>query len=106
MTSNITTAPETQLTFDGEMTIYTAAEQFQRLQEHLNMHTNLVLDLSGVTELDSAGLQLLLLAQTEALRRGLLFRLQRPSATVQEVLQLLRLERTLMPPAAASHRGS
>ncbi len=106
MTSSVATPPEALLTFDGEMTIYTAAEQFQRLQQHLNTHASLVLDLSGVTELDSAGLQLLLLAQTEATRRGLLFRLQHPSATVQEVLQLLRLDRTLMPPTAASQRGS
>ncbi|MBB1076301.1 STAS domain-containing protein [Rhodoferax sp. 4810] len=106
MTVNLTSAPDTPLTFHGEMTIYTANEQFQHLQQHLSTHPSLVLDLSGVTELDSAGLQLVLMAHTEATRRNIPFRLHNPSLIVQEVFHLLRLERALMPTTTAPKSGS
>jgi anti-anti-sigma regulatory factor/HPt (histidine-containing phosphotransfer) domain-containing protein len=52
----------------GEMTIYGATQLRCRLQEELAIHHSIELDLSGVTELDSAGFQQLYLLEREALR--------------------------------------
>ena len=78
------------LRVEGEMTIYRAVE----LKDLIFTPGPAVpvLDLSGVTELDTAGVQLLLLAQRDARARGGELRLQAPSAPVREVLDLLGLD--------------
>jgi anti-anti-sigma factor len=48
---------------DGEMTIYTVAELKQKFDEILADRDDLEIDLNGVTEIDSAGIQLLMLAK-------------------------------------------
>ena len=78
-------------TIAGELTIYGVAEYRDQLLEGCHTRKGLTLDLSGVTEMDTAGVQFLL-----ALRRHLGdteegLRLQHPSTTVRETLGLLRL---------------
>lgn len=51
---------------EGELTIYTAATEKQRLQSFLYSDDVLELNLSGVTEIDSAGLQILIALKKEA----------------------------------------
>jgi anti-sigma B factor antagonist len=58
------------LEIEGELTVHTAAEHRGPLLELLEPEGELALDLSAVTELDTAGLQLLLLAQREAHHLG------------------------------------
>jgi anti-anti-sigma factor len=72
-----------------ELTIYRAAELKLLL---LGTPRPLNLDLSGVTELDSAGVQLLMQAKKMALQHQESFQLQAPSAAVSEVLALLNLQ--------------
>lgn len=77
-----------------EMTIYTA----QALKETFLSFCNagvpeLVLDLSAVTELDSAGLQLLLQLKAESQKRAFNLRLLAHSQAVMEVFELLKLSR-------------
>lgn len=50
----------------GELTIYEAAEFKPPLLATLDEHQDIELDLAGVQEIDSAGLQLLILAKKEA----------------------------------------
>ena len=50
------------------------------------------LDLSNVDELDSAGLQLLILIKRESLKEGTQLLLSNPSATVSEALRLSGLD--------------
>lgn len=80
-----------RLVLAGELTIYTAAETLTRLRAHLAEHRACALDLSAVTELDGAGLQLLLWLQAAARARGGTLRLVAPSPAVAEVLGLLQL---------------
>lgn len=80
---------EGRIPVTGEMTIYTAAEQKTQLIGHLEHAPELALDLSGVSEFDGAGLQLLLALRAEAERQGRGFRVVDPSAAVVEVLDLL-----------------
>jgi anti-anti-sigma factor len=80
------------LRIDGEMTIYRAVELKEMLFASAAASRATALDLSAVTELDTAGVQLLLLAQRAARARGVELTLQAPSAAALEVLQRLGLE--------------
>ncbi|MFZ1767405.1 MAG: STAS domain-containing protein, partial [Candidatus Nitrotoga sp.] len=54
------------LHIDGDMTIYTAAEIKDELMAHMAQPCEREIDLSEVSEMDSAGLQILILAKREA----------------------------------------
>ncbi|GGY75780.1 STAS domain-containing protein [Pseudoduganella plicata] len=83
------------LQIDGEMTIYRAAELkdvlYGALQAAVAGSRALALDLSGVTEFDSAGIQLLLVAQRDAERQGQVLRLVACSPAVRDVFALTGL---------------
>ncbi|CAH0355727.1 lipid asymmetry maintenance protein MlaB [Aquabacterium sp. CECT 9606] len=79
------------LPIEGEMTIYRAAELKQTLLEALNGVTSLEVDLHGVTEIDSAGIQLLMLAKATAQSNACEVRLLNHSPAVLEVFELLDL---------------
>lgn len=81
-----------QLKIDGELTIYTAAENKSRLFESLSECDELELDLSGVGEMDSAGLQILLMLKREAEHADCSLRLTNHSQAVYEVLELLDMQ--------------
>lgn len=92
MTDQATPVAE-PLVYAGELTIYSAAANYQRLRACLEQHQPIEIDCSGVTELDSAGLQLLLFAQAEAEAHALEFKLTGVSETLENVLSLLFLKR-------------
>lgn len=75
-----------------EMTIYTAALQRDQLLPLLAQVRHMTLDLSSVVELDSAGVQLLLMLKRESDRLHNTFELAALSSTCSDVLKLLRLE--------------
>lgn len=85
----------------GELTIQTAAEEKAGLLAFLDVtgqeHADIELDLSSVTELDTAGVQLLLMARREASAQGRRLRLSATSATVVEVLKIAHLSTDLEP---------
>jgi anti-anti-sigma factor len=78
----------TVLRIEGELTILRAAELKDAL---LAEPPPAEVDLSGVTEMDSTGLQLLMLADREARAAGRNLRVLSPSPAAREVLDLLRL---------------
>jgi len=80
-----------QLKIEGEMTIYRAAELKQTLLEALEQGAALDVDLSRVSEIDTTGVQLLLLAQHMAEDRKQALRWLHHSAAVREVFELLNL---------------
>lgn len=57
-----------RLTISEELTIYNAMTQKAQLLDALNAASGLELDLSQVAEIDTAGLQLLILVKREAAR--------------------------------------
>jgi len=79
------------ISIEGEMTIYRAAELHQTLLAPLDLQSVLSIDLSKVTEIDSAGVQLLLLAKRTAQSRNKELRLVEHSPAVLEVFELLNL---------------
>ena len=85
------------LVLSGELTIQTAAERKVALVEALETAghagvTDLCLDLAEVTELDTAGLQLLLLIQREAAHHGCRVTLGAMSQAVTDVLAIAHLD--------------
>ena len=58
--------PENTLMLDGEMTIYNAMEQKQKILAALDQDGPLLVDLGRVGYMDTAGLQLLILLNREA----------------------------------------
>lgn len=75
----------------GEMNIYHALDGKAALMKALGSVGDIDLDLSGVNEFDSAGLQLLILAFRETERRGSRMRLSAKSEQVGNVMGIFRL---------------
>jgi anti-sigma B factor antagonist len=74
-----------------ELTIRTATEHKAGLLAALDSTTRLRLDLSGVAELDTAGLQVLLALVAEARSSGKAVELADPTPAVTEVIALAQL---------------
>ena len=75
----------------GELTIHAAAEQAPRLLAALEEKSVLRVRLADVTEIDTAGLQILLLARREAARIGSTVEFRDPSPAVRETLGIVHL---------------
>ncbi|GHA80904.1 STAS domain-containing protein [Cognatilysobacter bugurensis] len=91
------------LRLEGDLTISRAAE----LKAHLldALVGPLEVDLSGVTAIDGAGLQLLVMLGREAARRGVPIMWHEPSRAVRTALDRVRLHdpsSLVTPPAAAA----
>ena len=81
------------LALAGELTIYHAAEARDLLAGELALEPPAELDLSGLEELDTAGVQVLAWAKREARAKGGALAFTRHSAAVLEVIELLNLAR-------------
>jgi ABC-type transporter Mla MlaB component len=77
------------------MTIFQVAEQKETLQRALEGNEALEIDLSRVTELDTAGVQLMLVAQGEAAALGRSLQWGGHSHAVLRTLRRLSLESEL-----------
>jgi len=76
------------IAIEGELTIYTALELKDKLLAGLSACDELELDLSGVGEIDAAGLQLLVLVKQEAAAAGKVLRFTGHSPVVVALLDL------------------
>lgn len=89
MELHIHTAGAGLLCLQGELTIYSAAAAREALLAQMHPGEPLELDLSGITEIDSAGLQLLMSAKLHARAQGGELRLAAHAAGVLELIELL-----------------
>jgi anti-anti-sigma factor len=76
---------------EGEMTIYNAATLKQNLDGVLDDSRELEINLSKVNEIDSTGIQLLMLAKKERARHDRKTTLTAHSAAVVDALEILGL---------------
>lgn len=81
----------TRIALDGEITIYRAADLKTTVLDALRKTRVLEIDLSGVTELDTAGLQVLMLAKQTAAADRRELRLLQHSPAVVEIFEMLDL---------------
>jgi len=87
------------LRLHGEMTIYRASELAQQVLFALRLHPLPHIDLSDVTEFDTAGMQILLMAHRFAAASEMRLTIVHPSECVREVLTLCNLTHLLDAPA-------
>ena len=81
-----------RVAISGELTIYQASEWVAQLQHALHRVNTLTIDLAGVTEIDTAGVQVLALARREAALRKRTVIFDAHSLAVLEVFRLLGLD--------------
>lgn len=81
----------TLIAIQDEMTIYTALEQKENLLSYLKNDHELQIDLSAVGEIDSAGMQLLILLKKEAEMNNCKLSLIQHSKAVVEVIEHFNL---------------
>lgn len=91
ITSTIKGGNTAEVRIKGELNIYNALAAKELLAGALADAQNVELDLSGVTEFDSSGLQLLVLACKETERKGHRFALSDRSEPVETVIRLFRM---------------
>jgi anti-sigma B factor antagonist len=85
-------APElTSVNLGEELTIYTAAQLKEDLLGNFNQGKGLELDLSQVQEMDSSGVQLLMMLKRESQEKGKPLHLHNHSQAVIEIFELLDL---------------
>lgn len=72
----------------GEMNIYSAIEVKKAFLENIYASEEVSIDLSGVSELDTAGVQLLILARREAENMGKTLRIDAHSDATASILKL------------------
>ena len=80
-----------RLVITQDLTIYHALAQKSQLLDALGSGDTLELDLSQVAEIDTAGLQLLLLAKREANKAGKRMTLTAHSPVVRELIEFTHL---------------
>lgn len=100
------TAGQVQCLVTGELTIYQAAGVREQLAALVNEHSNAELDLAGVTEFDSAGVQLLLVLKQKARQLGGEWALVNHAQAVTDVLETLNLAAQLGDPLLLTDSGN
>ncbi len=83
-----------KLALESELTVFTAAHQKLQLLAFLASDKELELDLCNVTEIDTAGLQLLILAKREAALTHKSLKFIMHSKPVLDILELANLTTT------------
>jgi anti-sigma B factor antagonist len=80
-----------RLVLENDLTVYNAPEHKRALMDALDQAKVIELDLAKVGEIDSAGLQVLLLAKRESLASGKELRILRHSPPVQELMEFFNV---------------
>lgn len=83
------------LRLTGSLTIYTVAQARRDIPALLEKQGSRVLDLTGIEEFDTAGVQFLIWLKGEVSGSGTALAIIHPSAIVAETLDLLRLSSTV-----------
>jgi len=89
-----------KLAIEGELTIYTAAELKEKIGALLSGDGAIEIDLAQVGEIDTAGLQLLLLAQRECAKQEKAITFSNPSEAVTTCWRLCNLNGAFGAPVA------
>jgi anti-sigma B factor antagonist len=94
-----------QLLPEGEMTIYQAAEFMDMLLDGIRGENEqeIEINLSGVTEMDTAGFQLLVMAKSEAVNRNKTLRLVSHGAVTLEIMDLYNMASYFGDPVVITH---
>jgi len=81
-----------EVTLDGELTIYEAVELKTALDKYLSSCKAITINLSAVSELDTACFQVLMMAKRECVKNKIDFTMNSHSPAVFDVLDLFNME--------------
>ena len=81
----------TRIAVEGELSIFKVADLRQRLLDALDEVSEIEVDLSRVSEIDSAGIQLLVAAKREAATRSKLLHFTGYRPSVSDIIKLCNL---------------
>jgi anti-sigma B factor antagonist len=81
----------TRIAVEGELNIFKVADLRQRLLEAISDGSEVEVDLSHVSEIDSAGIQLMVAAKREAATRSKLLRFTGSGPAVSDIIELFSL---------------
>ena len=93
------------MTVEGEMTVAFVTDFDRQMQEARAKDGALELDLSGVTEMDTAGLQAMFMAKRRAAAEGVQLTIVGHSQAVLHVLDLLNVGRELGDPLVITSKS-
>jgi anti-sigma B factor antagonist len=99
-------AKGSRLVLENDLTIYNAPEHKRALLEALDQAKVVELDLARVGEIDSAGLQVLILAKRESLAQGKNLRIVAHSTAVSELLDFFNMASYFGDPLVISARDN
>lgn len=85
----VTTARKNNM-IEGDLTIYHAARMKENFLAKISENGNIEIDLSQVTEIDTAGFQLMIMTQRECKKTGKSLRFINPSEAVRDLLKTYR----------------
>jgi anti-sigma B factor antagonist len=91
MTESTSAAEVTRLTIEEDLTIYNAVDMKRRLLDAVRAPNALELDLARVGEIDTAGVQLLILAKRESQRLSRDLHIVAHSPAVRSVLEIYNM---------------
>jgi len=83
----------TEISISGELNIYCAMDVYQEHFEKLKLKEVVVIKLAGVTEIDTAGAQLLILLFREITSNKASYTITATSSAIEEYSHLFNLER-------------
>lgn len=95
-----------KITIEGEMTIYQAGELYEKFKKQLAACDSIEIDLQFITEMDTAGLQILLALKREANALGKTITMAMHSEPVIEVFELLNIAHEFGDPIVLSNRST
>jgi anti-anti-sigma factor len=94
-----------RLKLEGEMTIYNAAEMKASLTDTLHKCQEMEIDVSKVSEMDTAGVQILLLTKREAGNHNKSLRVVNHSDAVLELFNLYHVAEYFGDPIVLKHKS-
>ena len=80
-----------EVTLEGELTIYEAADLKQGFEKHIDKCKAMTVDLSNVSEMDTACFQVLLAVKRECVEQQKEFTMNSHSPAVLDVLELFNI---------------
>jgi len=94
-----------QIAIEGELSIFNANEQKANLLNFLNSGIELEINLSQVDEVDTAGLQLLILTKRLAAQQGKILRFVMHSKELLDILEMTNLTSVFGDQVVLVHKG-
>mgnify|MGYP000211514317 FL=1 len=87
----------TEITFSGELTIFCAMEIYQEHLQKIKLKPKVIIKLSSVSEIDTAGMQILLILFKEITKQSGEYEVSSINDVIRDYVKLFNLESCFSP---------